>query len=105
VRAAADTSAAAFEAILTLVNTMIASQLPHLDSFLDSNLIAVEKPNGGGTRPIAVGKMWVRIAGLGAMAARPAANASLPPLQLCVGAAEVLKPLAMLPTDSIGLRP
>jgi hypothetical protein len=85
VRGAADTSVAAFEAILKLVNTMIAGQLPHLDSFLDSNLIAIEKPNGGGTRPIGVGKVWVRIAGLGAMAARPAANASLPPLQLSVG--------------------
>jgi hypothetical protein len=85
VRAAADTSAAAFEAILKLVNTMITGQLPHLHSFLDSNLIAVEKPNGHGTRPISVGEVWVRIAVLGAMGARPAANSSLPPLQLSVG--------------------
>jgi hypothetical protein len=85
VRAADDTSPAAFEAILKLVNWMITGQLPHLDLLLDSNLIAVEKPNGGGTRPIVVGEVWVRIARLGTMAARPAANASLLPLQLGVG--------------------
>jgi hypothetical protein len=41
------------------------------------------KPNGE-TRPIAVGEVWVR-ARLGAMAACPGANDSLPPLQLGVG--------------------
>jgi hypothetical protein len=95
VRGAADTSVAAFEAILKLVNTMIAGQLPHLDSFLDSNLIAVQKPNWGGTRPIGVGEVWVCIAGLGAMAGRPAANASLPPLQLSVGVGGGAKPPAV----------
>jgi hypothetical protein len=62
VRAAADTSVAALEAILQLVNTTIAGQLPHLDSFLDSSLIRVEKHNRSGTRPIAAGKVWVCIA-------------------------------------------
>jgi hypothetical protein len=77
---------AALEAILKLVNTMIAGQLPHLDSFLDSNLIAVEKPQGGWHPTHRRWQSVSVIAGLGAMAARPAANASLPPLQLGVGA-------------------
>lgn len=43
------------------------------------------KPNGDTQlRPIAVGEVWVR-ARLGAMAACPGANDSLPPLQLGVG--------------------
>jgi hypothetical protein len=85
VKAAADHGLPAFEAILRLVNAMVAGKLPHLDPFLDSNLIAVEKAGGKGVRPIAVGEVRVRIAALCAMAACPGASASLPPLQLGVG--------------------
>jgi hypothetical protein len=85
VKAAADHGLPAFEAILRLVNAMVAGKLPHLDAFLDSNLIAVEKAGGRGVRHIAVGEVWVRIAALCAMAACPGASASCLPLQLEVG--------------------
>jgi hypothetical protein len=81
----ADNGLLAFEAILRLVNAMVAGKLPHLNTFLDSNLIAVGKASGQGVQPIAVGEVWVRIAALCAMAASPGARASLPLLQLGVG--------------------
>jgi hypothetical protein len=85
VKAAADTSQATFEAILRLVNAMVAGRLPHLYTLLDSNLVAVQKPGGRGVRPLAIGKAWVRIATQCALAVCPDANASLAQLQLGVG--------------------
>jgi hypothetical protein len=48
-------SMTSFEAILRLVNARVAVKLPHLDAFLDSTLIAVEKSGGRGVRPFAAG--------------------------------------------------
>jgi hypothetical protein len=49
--------------------------------FLNSHLVAVQKPGGRGVRPIAIGKVWVRIATLCKMAACTDASAYLAPLQ------------------------
>jgi hypothetical protein len=46
VKAVADTELVVFKAILRLVNSMAAGMLPHLDTFLGSHLIAVEKSGG-----------------------------------------------------------
>jgi hypothetical protein len=56
-----------------------------LPELLDSTLIGLEKPDNRGLRPIAIGEVWFRLAGLCAMAACPGAGAALAPLQLGVG--------------------
>jgi hypothetical protein len=62
---------------LRFINAMVAGRLLHLDTFLDSHLIAVEKAPGRGRQPIAV---WVCNAALLATAACPRASVSVPPL-------------------------
>jgi hypothetical protein len=84
-KAAADTSQAAFEAILRLVNAMVAGRLPQHYTLLDSNLVAVQKPGGRGEWPLAISEAWVRITTQCGLAVCPDANASLAPLQLAVG--------------------
>ena len=67
------------------MNAIIGGKLPHLHCLLDCSLHAFEKPGGPGIRPIAVGEVLVRLAGLCAMAACPGAGPALAPLQLGVG--------------------
>jgi hypothetical protein len=50
----------------------------------NSRLLPIAKPTGG-ILPIAIGKVWYRLAALCALAARPDAGKSLSPLQLGVG--------------------
>ena len=72
-------------ALLGVINVMIRGDLPHVPELLDSRLIGLEKPGGRGLRPIAIGEVFFRLAGLCAMAARPGAGRALAPLQLGVG--------------------
>ena len=71
-------------ALLGVINVMIRGDLPHVPELLDSRLIGLEKPGGRGLRPIAIGEVFFRLAGLCAMAARPGAGRALAPLQLGV---------------------
>jgi hypothetical protein len=63
----------------------VSGTLPHLPALLDSTLIGFEKPGGNGLRPIAIGEVWLRLAGICAMAALPEIGQALAPLQLGVG--------------------
>lgn len=86
IKAATETDVYARVAALRLINAIISGKLPHLPELLDSTLIALEKPGaGGGVRPIAIGEVWLRLAGLCAMASCPGAGQALAPLQLGVG--------------------
>ncbi len=70
---------------IRLINCIVGGALPHLPALLDSTLIGLEKPGGRGVRPIAIGEVWLRLAGLCAMASCPGAGQALAPLQLGVG--------------------
>jgi hypothetical protein len=92
VRSAALHSDAAFDATLSFVNAMLSGELPHCPNLLASRLIALDKTRGAGAadgslslRPIAIGEVWVRLAGLCALQAGAHPGASLAPLQLGVG--------------------
>ena len=86
IKAATQTDVIACDAALRFVNAIIGGKLPHLPELLDSTLIGLEKPgSGGGIRPIAIGEVWLRLAGLCAMASCPGAGQALAPLQLGVG--------------------
>jgi Reverse transcriptase (RNA-dependent DNA polymerase) len=86
IKAATDTDVHARIAALSLINAIISGNLPHLPEVLDSTLIALQKPGAnGGVRPIAIGEVWLRLAGLCAMASCPGAGQALAPLQLGVG--------------------
>jgi hypothetical protein len=92
VRSAALHSEAAFDATLSFVNAMLSGDLPHCPNLLASRLIALDKRKGTGgangelsLRPIAIGEVWVRLAGLCALQAGAHPGASLAPLQLGVG--------------------
>jgi hypothetical protein len=71
---------------------MLSGELPHCPNLLASRLIALDKTKGTGgsngelsLRPIAIGEVWVRLAGLCALQAGAHPGASLAPLQLGVG--------------------
>jgi hypothetical protein len=85
IKAATSGTNSALGALLALVNAIVGGKLPHLPALLDCTLHAFEKPGGNGIRPIAVGEVFVRLAGLCAMASCPFAGPSLAPLQLGVG--------------------
>jgi hypothetical protein len=63
VKAAANSSDAAFDAIRRLLNVMLSGKLPHLPELLDATLVAFDMPSGG-VRPIAIGEVWYRLASL-----------------------------------------
>jgi hypothetical protein len=84
-KAATSGANSALGALLALVNAIVSGKLPHLPALLDCTLHAFEKPGSGGIRPIAVGEVFVRLAGLCAMATCPSAGPALAPLQLGVG--------------------
>jgi hypothetical protein len=73
------------------MNLIISGILPDIPSLRTSALIALTKPGGSGVRPIAIGKVWVRLASLCAMDACQDAGPALVPLQLGVGAREVAR--------------
>ena len=84
VSAAAKASTDAFAAIVKFVNLILSGELPRHSSLLDSSLIGLQKPDGG-VRPIAIGEVWYRLAGLCALTACNEVGQSLAPLQLGVG--------------------
>ena len=84
VKAAVLNNPLARDSACRLINAIVSGRLPRLPCLLDSTLIALEKRNGG-IRPIAIGEVWVRLAGLCAMAASPHVGKALAPLQLGVG--------------------
>lgn len=84
IKAATKTPDSAVHATLRLINAIVKGKLPHLPELLDSTLIGLEKPEGRGIRPIAVGEVWFRLAGLCAMASCPGAGHALAPQQLGV---------------------
>ncbi len=85
IRAAATSSPAAHDSVLRVVNLLVSGSLPHIPALVASHLIALRKPGGRGIRPLAVGEVWLRLAGLCAMQACPSATSTLAPLQLAVG--------------------
>ena len=85
IKAATTGEDSALGAALVIINLIVSGTLPHIPELLDSRLIGLQKPNGGGLRPIAIGEAWLRLASLCAMAACPNAGRSLAPLQLGVG--------------------
>ena len=83
-RAAVSASAEARAGAHAVVNLMLSGKLPRCGVLLDSNLVGLAKP-GGGVRPIAIGEVWYRLAGLCAITALEGIGRTLAPLQLCVG--------------------
>jgi hypothetical protein len=86
----------AFDGGLWLINAQLAGTLPHSENLLASRLIPVSKltlaellmlPEGAvpDVRPIAIGEVWNRLAGLCALASLPGIGPSLQPHQLGVG--------------------
>jgi hypothetical protein len=67
-----------------IINLILSGQLPRHRSLLDSSLIGLQKPDSG-VRPIAIGEVWFRLAGLCALEACADVGRSLAPLQLAVG--------------------
>lgn len=86
VKAAVLTDPSALSSACRLINAILSGSLPRMARLLDSALIALQKPQGG-IRPVAIGEVWLRLAGLCAMAASPDAGRALAPLQLGVGVA------------------
>ena len=78
------TASDAFDAVLAFVNLILSGKLPRHASLLDSSLIGLQKQDDG-VRPIAVGEVWYRLAGLCALTACEAAGKALAPLQMAVG--------------------
>jgi hypothetical protein len=84
VKAATAPRDAVFDAVHALVN-LILSGCPIRDiCLLDSFLIGAAKP-GGGAQPVAIAKVFYRLAALCALVAIPAAGKALAPFQLGVG--------------------
>ena len=71
------------DAVRRLLGAIAGGLLPQLPELTDSRLIALLKPDGG-VRPIAIGEVFYRLAGLCALAASPGLGPSLAPLQLGV---------------------
>ena len=72
------------EAGHAFLKLILAGTLPRLPDMLDSNDIALQKPDGG-IRPIAVGEAWTRLGAICALRAHPDLGFDLAPLQLGVG--------------------
>lgn len=85
VMAVAQSTEDGFNAVLAFVNLILSGELPRCGELLDSLLLGLQKP-AGGVRPIAVGEVWYRLAGLCALevVGREAGN-SLAPLQVGCG--------------------
>ena len=82
---ACQSSDAATLAVLGVVNLILSGELPRETFLLDSNLIGLDKPDGG-VRPIAIGEAWYRFAGICALReCGRDIGAGLAPLQLGVG--------------------
>ena len=86
VKAVVLTDPSALSSACRLINAILSGSLPRMARLLDSTLIALQKPCGG-IRPVAIGEVWLRLAGLCALAACPQAGPALAPLQLGVGVA------------------
>ena len=83
--AACQSSDAAHDVTLELVNSILSRELPREASMLDGLLIGREK-SGGGLRPIAISEMWYRFAGVCALRTYGRGiGARLAPLQVGVG--------------------
>ena len=83
--AACQSSNAALDVTLELVNLILSGELPREAFLLDGLLIGLEKP-GGGVRPIAISETWYRFAGVCALRTyRRGIGARLAPLQVGVG--------------------
>lgn len=83
--AACQTSDAALQVTLDVVNLVLSGEMPREIFLLDSLLIGLEKPNGG-TRPIAVGDVWYRFVAVCALRVYGGPiGLDLAPLQLGVG--------------------
>eukprot|EP00892_Ulva_mutabilis_P011449 jgi/Ulvmu1/8677/UM047_0015.1 len=72
------------EAMRRFVNLLLSGTIPHSDPLLASRLIAIAKPNGG-VRPLAIGEVFMRLAGIYALACVPEAPGLLAPHQIGVG--------------------
>jgi hypothetical protein len=84
VNAAAFADPSCMDALLRFINPLVKGTLPHLVQLLDCHLVATHKP-GSGIQPIAIGKVWVQIPGLCALAANPTAGQGLQSLQVGEG--------------------
>jgi hypothetical protein len=84
VKAAVKASQEAEIAVLALMSAMVQGKLPHVPALLQSTLLPISKPRGG-IRPIAIGEVWYRLAGLCALATCKDVGQSPAPLQLAVG--------------------
>ena len=83
--AACQSSDAALDGILEIVNHILPGELAREAFMLDGLLIGLEKP-GGGVRPIAISETWYRIAGVCALwTYGRSIGARLAPLQVGVG--------------------
>jgi hypothetical protein len=63
VKAAVKASQEAEIAVLELMSAMVQGKLPHVPALHQSTLLPISKPCGG-IRPIAIGEVWYRLAGL-----------------------------------------
>lgn len=82
--AAVSASARARAGVFAVVNLLLSGRMPRCPTLLDSSLIGLTKPDGG-VRPIAIGEVWYRFAGLCALVALEGVGRGLAPMQLCVG--------------------
>ena len=81
---------AGMDAVLALVNAILAGDLPEWEWFTASRLVPLVKKAAHpgalqGVRPIAIGEVWARLVSMCAMAACPNIGPSLAPLQVGVG--------------------
>lgn len=86
----------AFEGALWLVNAQLAGTLPHCPNLVASRLVPISKLSAEelrhlpaeavpDVRPIAIGEVWYRLAGICALAVLSDVGQSLQPLQMGVG--------------------
>lgn len=90
IQAVAQGTEAGMDAVLALVNAILAGDLPEWEWFTASRLVPLVKKAAHpgtplGVRPIAIGEVWARLVSMCAMAACPNIGPSLAPLQVGVG--------------------
>jgi hypothetical protein len=86
-KAATSSSEEARSMVLRYVQALVHGKLPDLPRLLDARIILLAKPHNG-VRPIAISKVWYRLAALCALTACPDTGRSLAPQQVAEGTSD-----------------